>query len=110
MQLNALQEEKERLKASLMEKQGILEDYMTMNKEILKKNHSEIAKYQETIEDLKKKLEIFKQDVKENQSHKANEGTSVIISPDDFKLKLKEKDNLKKKLMEELIKMSDNEI
>lgn len=108
VQVKNYKDENERLNVNLKEKQGLFEEQMILKQEMLKKKNNEIAEYQEKNEDLKKKIEFFKRDTKENQGN-AEMNKGFVGNKEEFSMKLKEQENLKRKLKDELIKISQFE-
>jgi len=107
-QIKTLKDENDRLQGNMKERQSIYEEQILLKQELLKKKNNEITIYQEKNEELKKKLDIFMQDAKEN-----NGSLVMNLNVGDGKekfLEISQKTKaLKKNLENELRKISDFE-
>ena len=108
-QIKTLKEENDRLKSNMKERQGIYEEQIILKQELLKKKNDEISTYQEKNEELKKKLEIFMRDTKENQGNSEMNFLDGGNHKEKFTEITQRTKTLKKNLENELMKISDFE-
>ena len=107
--IKTLKEENERLQNNMKERQGIYEEQIILKQELMKKKNDEISVYQEKNEELKKKLEIFMRDTKENQGNFDMNFYDGGKSKEKFTEITQKTKTLKKNLENELMKISDFE-
>ena len=107
--IKTLKEENERLQNNMKERQGIYEEQIILKQELMKKKNDEISVYQEKNEELKKKLEIFMRDTKENQGNFDMNFYDGGKCKEKFTEITQKTKTLKKNLENELMKISDFE-